>query len=420
MKIIEFMEVHAVISTERLEQRIEALAQIGKTKEGGVTRIALTKEYRQGLDLITEWMQEAGMTVRLDQAGNLIGRKEGTSSGLKAVAIGSHVDSVGNGGKYDGTVGVIAGIEVVQHLKEEGISNKRPIEVIAFCEEEGSRFQSGGVFGSRAMVGKLTNEDLEVTDSNGDSRYEVLKSFNLDPDNIDKAIRTKEELELYLEMHIEQGPILIKENSPVGIVTAITGLSLTEIIFEGEANHVGATPMDLRYDALLGASETAIAVEEIINSFGGDAVGTVATMDVEPSQVNIIPGKVSIVIDIRDTDLEKREAILLALEKRVKEICRHRKLKYTITSKLRANPAKAASHILETMREKSEKLSIKTFEMPSGGGHDAQLMAEITDMGMIFVRSENGSHNPKEFAKAEDMKLGADLLASTAIHYINR
>lgn len=414
------MEVCTLISKERLEQRIELLAQIGKTEEGGVTRIALTKEYREGLELISEWMEEAGLNVRLDQAGNLIGRKEGDVPGLKAVALGSHVDSVGNGGKYDGTVGVIAGIEVAQHLKEEGISNMRPLEVIAFCEEEGSRFQSGGVFGSRAMAGKLTKEDLKVTDSNGESRYEVLKNFGLDADNIDKAVRKNTDFELYLEMHVEQGPILIRENAPVGIVTAITGLSLTEVVFEGEPNHVGATPMDLRYDALLGASETALAVEEIVNKSGGNAVGTAATMDVQPSQVNIIPGRVSTVIDIRDTDLESREAILDTVEKRIKEICERRDLRYTITSKLKANPAKSAPHILETMRKESRELDMETFEMPSGGGHDAQLMAEITDMGMIFIRSENGSHNPKEFAKAEDITLGTNLLAKTAIHYINK
>ncbi|WP_413378054.1 M20 family metallo-hydrolase [Alkalihalobacillus sp. 1P02AB] len=413
------MEACIVISSERLERRIELLAQIGKTNDGGVSRIALTKEYRQGLDLISEWMQEAGMTVRLDQAGNLIGRKEGVVPSLKAVALGSHVDSVGNGGKYDGTVGVIVGIEVVQHLKEEGIPNKRPIEVIAFCEEEGSRFQSGGVFGSRAMTGKLTTEDLKVTDSSGATRYEVLKNFGLDPDNIEMAIRSKEDFEVYLEMHVEQGPILLQENTPVGIVTAITGLSLTEVIFEGESNHVGATPMDLRYDALLGASETALAVEEIVNRYGGNAVGTAATMDVEPSQVNIIPGKVSTIIDIRDTDLDSREAILSELEKKVKTISERRNLKYKMTSKLKAKPAKSASHILETMRKKSDALSLNTIEMPSGGGHDAQLMAEITDMAMIFVRSENGSHNPNEIATAEDIKLGADLLMNTAIHYIN-
>ncbi|SDL34476.1 M20 family metallo-hydrolase [Lacicoccus qingdaonensis] len=409
-----------MISKDRLQKRIELLAQIGKTEIGGVSRIALTKEYKEGLDLVTNWMEEAGMTVRLDEAGNLIGRKEGTNPELKAIALGSHIDSVDNGGKYDGVIGVLGGIEVVQHLKEESITNKRSLEVIAFCEEEGSRFQSGGVFGSRAMVGNLLKKDLEVTDDKGNSRYEVLKDFGLDPDNISNAIRNKEEFDLYLEMHIEQGPILIREDIPVGIVTGITGLSLTEVTFHGEANHVGGTPMDLRYDALLGASETALAVEEIVNEYGGNAVGTAATMEVIPSQVNIIPGRVSTVIDIRDTDYERREAILKKLEAKVKEISTRRNLGYQLKSKLKANPALSAQHILDTMKKKSKELGISTFEMPSGGGHDAQLMAEITDMAMVFVRSENGSHNPDEYAKPEDIKSGTDLLMETALYYVNR
>lgn len=409
-----------MINKNRLENRIESLAKIGKTKEGGVSRIALTGEYREGLNLLTEWMEEAGMNVRIDEAGNLIGRKEGTAPGLKAVAIGSHIDSVGNGGKYDGTIGVIGGIEVVQHLKEENISFKRPIEVIAFCEEEGSRFQSGGVYGSRAMTGKISEEDLAVKDSDGLTRFEVLKQFGLDPENINKAVRSKSDIELYLEMHVEQGPILLREEVPVGIVTAITGLSLTEIVFEGTPNHVGATPMDLRNDALLGASETALAVEEIVNAYGGNAVGTAATMDVSPSQVNIIPGRVSTIVDIRDTDLNRRESILNDLKKRVQEISDRRGLKQQVITKLKADPALSAKHIIEEMKKESEKLGLQIFEMPSGGGHDAQLMANITDIGMIFVRSENGSHNPKEFASSEDIKLGTDLLANTVLFYLNK
>lgn len=407
-----------MINKQRIEDRIEDLAQIGKTDDGGVTRIALTDEYRKGLNLVTSWMQQAGMQVRMDQAGNLIGRLNASSSNLPAIAIGSHIDSVGNGGKYDGTVGVIAGIEVAQHIYEENISIKRPLEVIAFCEEEGSRFQSGGVFGSRAMAGKITSEDLAVRDQNGMTRFEVLKQFGLDPDNIHEAVRDSSEIALYLEMHIEQGPVLAQKNIPVGIITGITGLSLTEIVFEGESNHVGATPMHMRNDALLGACETALAVEKIVNSYGGTAVGTAATMDVHPSQVNIIPGKVSTVIDVRDVDLTKRENILRDLEKKVQEICEARSLNYQWITKLKANPALSADHVLERMRIESKKLEFDTLEMPSGGGHDAQLIAEFTDMGMIFVRSENGSHNPKEYASSEDITSGTKLLSNVAIHYL--
>ncbi len=407
-----------MINKQRLHERIESLAEIGKTADGGVTRIAFTDEYKKGLDLITAWMQQAGMRVRMDQAGNLIGILEAPSSELPAVAIGSHIDSVGNGGKYDGTVGVIAGIEVAQHIYEENISIKRPLEVIAFCEEEGSRFQSGGVYGSRAMAGKITSDDLAVKDKEGVTRYEVMKQFGLDPERIQEAVRDSSEISLYLEMHIEQGPILAKKDIPVGIITGITGLSLTEIVFEGESNHVGATPMDMRNDALLGACEAALAVEKIVNKYGGTAVGTAATMDVLPSQVNIIPGIVSTVVDVRDVDLIRRENILKDLEKKVKEICENRGLNYQFITKLKANPAMSADHVLERMRIESKQLGIKTFEMPSGGGHDAQLIAEFTDMGMIFVRSENGSHNPKEYASPEDITSGTELLANVALHYL--
>lgn len=407
-----------MINKQRIHERIESLADIGKTAEGGVTRIAFTDEYKKGLDLITSWMGQAGMHVRMDQAGNLIGKLEGSSPKLPAIAIGSHIDSVGNGGKYDGTVGVIGGIEVAQHIFEENISINRPMEVIAFCEEEGSRFQSGGVYGSRAMAGKITSEDLSVRDKDGITRYDVLKKSGLDPDRIQDSIRDSTEISLYLEMHIEQGPILIQKNTPVGIITGITGLSLTEIVFEGEENHVGGTPMNMRNDALLGACETALSVEKIVNSYGSTAVGTAATMDVSPSQVNIIPGKVSTVVDIRDVDFSRRENILEDLEKKVREICEDRGLTYQFVTKLKANPAMSADYVIERMKIESEQLNIKTLEMPSGGGHDAQLMAEFTDMGMIFVQSKNGSHNPKEYASFEDITSGTKLLSNVALHYL--
>lgn len=207
-----------MISSQRLEDRINSLARIGMTEEGGVTRLALTDEDRKAHQLVRSWMEQAGMSVRVDAAGNLIGRKEGTNPQARPVVMGSHIDSVGNGGKFDGTIGVIGGIEVVQHIAEENISITRPVEVIAFCEEEGSRFQSGGIFGSRAMTGKITPADLEIRDANGISRRQALADFGLNPDELfTKAIRRKGEMALYLEMHIEQGPVLEQKGIPVGI-----------------------------------------------------------------------------------------------------------------------------------------------------------------------------------------------------------
>lgn len=409
-----------MINEARLAQRIEQLALIGKTPEGGVTRIALTETYRQGLELVSAWMHQAGMTTRLDQAGNLIGRLEGSLAGQPAIAIGSHIDSVGNGGKYDGVIGVLGGIEVAQHIHEAQIALQRPLEVIAFCEEEGSRFQSGGVFGSRAMAGKIGADDLAVRDAAGATRYQVLKGFGLDVDNIAQAVRTRNDIQLYLEMHIEQGPILAQAGVPVGLVTGITGLSLTEVIFEGEGNHVGATPMSMRKDALLGACEIALAVEEIVNKYGGTAVGTAATMDILPGQVNIIAGRSATVIDVRDIDLTRREHILQALAQRAQAIAETRGLNVRFNTRLKANPAMTADHVLACMRRESQRLGLQVMELPSDGGHDAQLMAEFTHMGMIFVRSENGSHNPQEYASPQDIASGTRLLAQVALHYLNK
>ncbi|MFD2617505.1 M20 family metallo-hydrolase [Terrilactibacillus laevilacticus] len=407
-----------MISINRIMERIELLSKISEPTEQGVSRVALTKEYKQAIDVVSTWMQEAGMSTRLDNAGNLIGFRKGSDETLAPVALGSHIDSVREGGKYDGIIGVIGGIEVAQHLFEENINIKRGIEVIAFCEEEGSRFQSGGVFGSRAMVGKLKEKDLEVTDEQGITRREALKNFGLDADHIEQAIREKGDLSLYLEMHIEQGPLLFSKNVPVGIVTGITGLSLIDITFKGEANHVGATPMNMRNDALLGASEVALQVEKITNRFGEFAVGTVSTLELLPGQVNIVPGEVKIVIDVRDLDEQRRDGILEEIELATQNVCQKRGLAYEINTRMKVKPALSAPHVLDQMLNDAEKLGIQTIKMPSGGGHDAQLMNEITDIGMVFVRSENGSHNPDEYAAPTDIEKGTQLLSEVTIHYL--
>lgn len=409
-----------MISSQRLEDRINSLARIGMTEEGGVTRLALTDEDRKAHQLVRSWMEQAGMSVRVDAAGNLIGRKEGTNPQARPVVMGSHIDSVGNGGKFDGTIGVIGGIEVVQHIAEENISITRPVEVIAFCEEEGSRFQSGGIFGSRAMTGKITPADMEIRDANGISRRQALADFGLNPDELfTKAIRRKGEMALYLEMHIEQGPVLEQKGIPVGIVTGITGLSLTEIIVEGKPNHVGATPMGMRHDALLGACEIATGIEEICLSYGSPAVGTVGTMEVLPGQVNIVPGRVVMTTDVRDLDVERRESILQRIRNHAESVAGRRGLTVSFHTKLKANPAMCSQEIIEVMKRESERMSLSYLEMPSGAGHDAQLMAELADMGMIFVRSTGGSHNPREYASMEDITLGTELLSRVALHYLN-
>lgn len=408
-----------MINSERIDERLKALANIGGTEEGGVTRLALSNEYRDGLDLVKAWMEQAGMTTRLDSAANLIGRREGLQKDAKPIVIGSHFDTVSNGGKYDGTIGVIGGIEVVQHIAEENININRPIEVIAFSEEEGSRFGSG-VFGSRAMTGTITEEDLEKQDKDGITRRRALIEFGQNPDEIFNQIKGTDEFELYLEMHIEQGPVLEKKDIPVGIVTGIVGMLVLEITLEGASNHAGTTPMDMRHDALLGASEIALELEKICRNSNTASVGTVGSLNVFPGEVIVVPGQVKMSVDIRDLSLLKIGEIEAKLQDFANEISKKRGLTISYQERMRVEPALSSEKVIDVMKEKSREMELNFLEMASGGGHDAQLMAKLTDIGMIFVRSKNGSHNPKEFASVEDITRGTDLLSRVAIDYLNK
>ena len=413
-----------MISSNRLEERINKLSKISENIEGwdGVTRRALSEEDRQAQLLVKSWMEQAGMAVHLDPAGNLIGRKEGLDSNAKPVVIGSHIDSVENGGKFDGIIGVLGGVEIVQHIAEENIQQVRPIEVIAFCEEEGSRFRDGGTYGSRAMTGKIRPEHLEATDPNGVTRREALKQFGLNPNEIfTKAVRKKGDMELYLEMHIEQGPFLEENGIPVGILNGITGRYFGGMTIQGESNHVGATPMNMRHDALLGASEIALALEEIVLSYGAPAVGTVSTMKVFPGGVNIIPDRVEMSgIDIRDLSEDRREGIVQAMQAKAEEVAEKRKLSVHFDDKLRMSSAFCSEHIMNAIKAEADEMNLPYLEMASGACHDAQFLAELCDMGMIFVRSQGGSHNPEERASIEDITKGTELLSRVAIHYLTQ
>ncbi|QQK78862.1 M20 family metallo-hydrolase [Salicibibacter cibi] len=409
-----------MINQKRIEERIEALSKISEQNVEwvGVSRRALTDEDREAQALTKSWMEQAGMYVHLDPAGNLIGRKDGLDKGAKPLVIGSHIDSVLNGGKYDGTIGVIGGIEVVQHINEESIEIQRPVEVIAFCEEEGSRFEDGGVFGSRAMTGEIKSEHLDAKDEKGITRRGALERFGLAPNEIfTKGIRR--EMDLYLEMHIEQGPTLESKGIPIGVISGINGRYFGEMTVEGEANHVGATPMAQRYDALVGASEIVIELEKISYRYGAPAVGTVAKMNVMPGYPNVVPDRVEMSgIDIRDLDNERRDLIVEQLQNKAKEIAQAKGLSVEFNDRLRMSSALCKQHIIDTMEAAAEEMNVSYLNMASGACHDAQFMAELCDMGMIFVRSTGGSHNPQERASIDDIQLGTELLSRTALSYL--
>jgi len=305
-------------------------------------------------------------------------------------------------------------------MVEQGVKATRPLEVIAFCEEEGSRFQSGGLFGSQAMVGRISARDLDVQDRNGITRREALDRFGLNPNTVitDDVIRDHGDIALYLEMHIEQGPILESSGVPIGIVSHITGVTVFNIIIEGESNHAGTTPMNMRRDALAGACELKLALEKITNEYGTPAVSNVGRMEVFPGGVNIIPGKVTMSIDIRDVSKDRCEGILEKLKSFANEMSAKRGLAIQFIEKTRVQQAKCSEEVIAIAKSEAKNMNIKYLDMISGAGHDAQLIVNICDIGMIFVRSRGGSHNPDEVASIDDISLGTNLLYRVVLHYM--
>lgn len=409
------------VNQQRIYRRIEELSTIGKTKQGGVTRRALTEENKAGNELLKKWMIEAGLQVRLDQAGNLIGRREGTEPQAPAVIIGSHTDTVPNGGNFDGTIGVIGGIEVAAILNEQKFQTPYPLEVISFCDEEGTRFQ-GGLFGSRAMVGRVTTEELRAKDENGITRFEALKDFGLHPELISTASRRREEIKVFLEMHIEQGPYLQSVNQPVGIVTGIAGPSWLTIHISGQSGHAGTVPMSLRHDPMVGAAEIIQVIETIATKEeDAEIVATVGKIKAFPNGKNVIPEYVAFSLDLRDIDLQRRNKALNEVKEAIHSICQKRGLTYDITEHLIQQPVKCAPHIIKTLKSITKTLGIDAPSMISGAGHDAMSMNDITDIGLLFVRCKDGiSHNPNEWADVEDITIGTNVLLETTLYYLTK
>ncbi|MDM5358384.1 Zn-dependent hydrolase [Peribacillus sp. ACCC06369] len=409
------------ISKERLRIHIEQLGEIGKTKDKGVQRLALSKEDREATLLVSEWMREAGLTVTHDHFGNLIGRKEGEKPSLPSVMIGSHIDSVRNGGKFDGVIGVLAGIEIVHAISEANVVHEHSIEVVAFCEEEGSRFNDG-LFGSRGMVGKVKPEDLQKVDDNNVTRYEALKTFGfgIDPDFTQQSIREIGDIKHYFEMHIEQGPYLEKNNYPIGIVSGIAGPSWFKVRLVGEAGHAGTVPMSLRKDPLVGAAEVIKEVETLcMNDPNAPTVGTVGRIAAFPGGSNIIPESVEFTLDIRDIELERRNKIIEKIEEKIKLVSKTRGLEYQVEKNMATVPVKCSENLINCLKQSCKELEIDAPIIVSGAGHDAMFLAEITEIGMVFVRCRNGiSHSPKEWAEIDDILIGTKILYESIIKHI--
>lgn len=399
------------VSGKRLAQRLDDISKIGLTELNGANRPGYSDQERQAKDLIAGWMKEAGLTVREDEAGNLFGRLSGKNDSLPAILSGSHVDSVPNGGHFDGTLGVLSALEVVEAWKETGYQPEKSFEVVVFSDEEGARFNSG-LHGSKGMMGtEDLEEKLKLTDSEGLSFAEVFKQAGLRAEDYPKAKRDPKEIDMFAELHIEQGKRLEKANLPCGIVSGIAGSCRIEFTFIGKAGHAGNTPMNGRKDALLAASEFVLEVNKLPKQFSDSAVATVGKLDVEPNGVNVIAGKVTLYVDTRDIYKETRDQ----LADRIIELSREIGNKYGIevehVEKTRVTPVQISDELQDLISESLQENGIETLKMPSGAGHDAMILGAEIPVAMIFVRSKDGiSHNPAEWSDLNDCVQGVHVL----------
>lgn len=409
------------INASRLQQHFEAMSLIGKIGETGTCRPAHTELEKQGFEIATSWMKDAGMSVRIDNFGNLIGRLEGKNPDLPVLMMGSHLDSQPYGGRFDGVAGVLCAIEVVKTLHENGIVPERSIEVISFADEEGWRFNKG-LFGSRGILGKLEEGELERADAVGITRGQALAAFGCDITKFKDSEYQPGNIFCFLELHIEQGPILDLANKPIGVVSGISGPLWWTVKLKGMAGHTGSVPMPIRKDALVGAAEIIVAVNEIANQVPGNpTVGTVGTLNIFPASRNIIPEEVTFTVDLRDIDLERRNRYEKQLRDRIESICAKHKLTYEISEDTKSDPRYCADWIKEIIHDECQKLELDEIELMSGPFHDALAMSYACDYGMIFVRCKDGiSHNPLEYASYEDLAIGANVMLGTVQQILNR
>jgi hydantoinase/carbamoylase family amidase len=389
--------------------RCVALAAL--TEEPDVmTRTFLTPMHKAANEKVAGWMREAGMTAQQDAIGNMVGRYEGTKPDAPVVMIGSHLDTVRNGGRYDGIMGVITGIAVVEALHKAGRRLPFAVEVVGFGDEEGVRFDAT-LIGSRAIAGTLPSSILQAKDAEGTTLAKALTEFGLDPKKVNDVVRHRGDLLAYLEVHIEQGPVLERENLPLGVVTAICGATRRRFHFTGEAGHAGTVPMNARKDALVGAAEAVLAAEAVGREHG--IVATVGRIAAEPGAINVVPGGASFTLDLRADADTKRAAALADLDTRINQIAKRRSLAMTAETFHDAPASPCAPHLQELFGGAIESLGFKSIKLPSGAGHDGMAMVAIAPIGMLFVRCAKGiSHNPAEAVIADDVGLGALALSA--------
>ncbi|HLO13118.1 MAG TPA: Zn-dependent hydrolase [Pseudoneobacillus sp.] len=397
---------------ERIENHIETISTFTATHGNGTTRLTYSSEDLQARQYIKAKMREIGLEVKEDGLGNIFGKLEGSLKDAPSVLIGSHFDSVPNGGSYDGPAGVVAGLEVATLFVENKLTPKYPLEVIALIEEEGSRF-NGGLMGSRGITGVLSEEDFKnLKDKDGISTVEAMAKIGLDSSLPKK--RDSKTMKAFLELHIEQGPILEEKNIPIGVVEAIVGLTQLEVTVKGQAGHAGTTPMDRRSDALVAAAKMIAQLPELAIGEGEGTVITTGRLNVFPNGANVIPDKTVFTVDLRSG----KEANIQNVIKKVKELVdsfNGNGIQTSIEEQLYIKPKAMNSNIVSLLKQKSSEFNLQTCSINSGAGHDAMVFSDFTDVGMLFIPSKNGlSHCPEEWSDSLHIANAVQVLYETA------
>jgi allantoate deiminase len=403
------------LSKERLWQRLMELGKIGlQPDSGGITRFSFSKEERLAKDAVISYMKEAGLTVREDAAGNVIGRKEGLDPHAPVVLTGSHIDTVPHGGKFDGALGVIGAIEALQRMHEQGIQTVHPIEVIVFTDEEGARF-GFGMIGSRAVAGTLKAEDLQFTDEKNVTIAQAMEQAGLDPAKLHTAAKTPAEVRAYIELHIEQATVLERRGLPVGVVSGIAGPLWLQFKLRGEAGHAGATPMLGRKDPMVAAARIITCIDQVVRNYP-NAVATVGKLQVYPGGINIIPGEVTLSLDLRDIDQSVRDQIEQEILTCAQKVSDEQGVEFQVQELQRVAPVPCAPELQKVIEQSCRKIGIEPIALPSGAGHDGMQFGKLCPVGMIFVRSQRGiSHSPEEWSSPEDCEAGTQVLYHTLL-----
>ena len=401
------------VDAAAMRARIEALSAFGRPPGGtfasGVSRVAYSEADLAGRRYVMDLIRAAGLESRVDPAGNIFARRQGREPSLPPILFGSHIDSVPSGGNFDGDLGSLAALGAIEACEAAGLRTRHPLEMAIWSAEEGVAF-GRGLAGSRIVAGDIAPADLAQV-WNGMSRADAIRKIGGDPDRIGDAVRPKGAHHCYLELHIEQGGTLERGRVAIGVVEGIVSIQRYRVTVTGMANHAGTTPMAERQDALIAASHVTLAVNEIVRSLQGRQVGTVGHLDVEPNAPNVIAGTVRLTIELRDLSPEKLASMAQTIRERAAAIAAQTKTTIDVASLGGNPPALASSDVQKVIERAASGLRLESTRLPSGAGHDAQMMAQLGPMGMIFVPSIGGiSHSPKELTSWHDCANGANVL----------